>query len=130
MNRILVAASVAPVLALMACAGSYDDTPEAVSVPDGAASVHDDPSKDLDPLQSDGTWLVPSQIQPGTYMATQDPQGYSHYWETCINMAGCGNFETDNLIENGNVEGAQDYIIIPPEAGAVYIRGVNLTRVE
>lgn len=130
----VVLSAAAAIVGITAC-GSTVDHPDALpSPPPGASSSTDSwvqgqiDNASKDPLQTDGTWVVPTQIKPGTYMAVQDPDANAHYWEVCRSLD-CGNFNMDNVISNGNVEGAQDYIVVPPEAKAVALDGVNLVPV-
>ncbi|WP_280503846.1 hypothetical protein [Nocardia farcinica] len=83
------------------------------------------PTPVLDPLSSDGTWLVPTQIPHGTYLVTPD-QGRRGYWALCADLMcepGAG------MITNDLVAGP-GYVVIGPDAVAIELRRVTLTLAE
>jgi hypothetical protein len=82
----------------------------------GAASA-------VNPYNSDGTWLVPAEIAPGTYrVSLTDSSGYS---ETCADYT-C-EIGTSGFINNALYDGP-GVLVVPSNAVSVKLRGVSLTR--
>lgn len=82
-------------------------------------------TRQVDPLSSTGTWLVPSQIPHGTYQITLNQEGRRGYWALCSDLMcepGAG------MISNDLVNGP-GYVVIGPDAVAVELSRVTLTPV-
>ncbi|WP_067891333.1 hypothetical protein [Nocardia vaccinii] len=82
------------------------------------------------PLTTDGRWLIGTgadQIAAGTYRAT--PHGYNGtgYYEVCADLA-C-EIGTPGFIKNDFLTGP-DFIVIPPNAVAVKVQDLTLTRAD
>jgi hypothetical protein len=78
-----------------------------------------------DPYSSDGMWLVPSEIAPGTYRAAIKPNMFdSGYYAVCADYAcepGPGMISNDYMIGPG-------IVVIPPSAVSVELNNLSLTR--
>src|SRR5690606_14571469 len=68
----------------------------------------------VDPLSTNGTWLVPSEIGYGTYRTTPTSDIVS-YWALCADLA-CQ--PGPGMIQNEILDG-QGFIVIGPDAVAV-----------
>lgn len=79
----------------------------------------------VDPLSTNGTWLVPSEIGYGTYKATSTSDIFG-YWALCADLA-CQ--PGPGMIDNEIVD-ASGYIVIGPDAVAVELDDVVLTPME
>lgn len=75
-----------------------------------------------DPLSTNGTWLVPSEIAYGTYKVTSTSSMFG-YWALCADLA-CQ--PGPGMIQNEIVE-STGYIVIAPGAVAVELDDVVLT---
>lgn len=83
--------------------------------------------KKVDPYSTNGTWLVPSEIAPGTYRAiTNDSIG--GYYEVCATM-GCDAFGDGELITNDFFEGSS-IVVIPPNAVSIKLDDATLTPIQ
>lgn len=107
---------------------TYDGLPPSVpSVPDAA----NDSSQVIDPYASNGQWLVPSQVAPGTYLAVQRDPVMGRVL-ICADLvcapAPGGGIGTGTLINQFVVLG-RTYVTIPADAAMVQFNGVSLTRV-
>lgn len=71
-----------------------------------------------DPYSSDGTWLVPSEIAPGTYRAAVKPGSFAGmgYYKTCADYT-C-EIGTDGFIDNGLLQGP-GIVLVPSNAVSV-----------
>lgn len=100
-------------------ASSTDERPTSITTTVGAP----------DPFSTNGTWRVPEQIPPGTYLATpRDAGPVFPYYEICATL-GCDPFGTGEFIGNGMVEGPT-YVQIPEGAVSVQIMDLTLAPVE
>ncbi|WP_328439200.1 hypothetical protein [Nocardia puris] len=81
----------------------------------------------LDPLKSEGTWLVPGDIAPGTYRVT--PTGsFSGYVELCADLACEIDFDGSDytgMISNELYSGP-GFLVVPDHAVAVTLQRVEL----
>ena len=76
----------------------------------------------VDPLSTDGTWLVPEEIKPGTYRTSlTESLGYA---ELCAD-ATC-KIGTSGFIENYVFDGP-GVLVIPSNAVTVKLNGIALT---
>jgi hypothetical protein len=83
----------------------------------------------VDPYTTTGTWLVPSEIAPGTYRVNL--KGANGYYEVCADLACDIDFDGDDstgMIDNAFLEGP-GFVEIPAHAEAVTLRGVELVAV-
>ena len=87
----------------------------------GAAPASAAPS----PYSSDGTWLVPSEIAPGTYRTALASGESMGYYATCADFA-C-EIGTPGFITNDNLRGP-GIVVVPPNAVSIELRGLVLTR--
>jgi len=76
----------------------------------------------VDPLSTNGTWLVPSEIGYGTYKVTPTS-------DFLANWTLCGNLSCSDIIQIEIVDGP-GYIEIGPDAVAVELDDVVLTPME
>ena len=79
----------------------------------------------VDPLSTNGTWLVPQDIPYGTYRTTPTSDIVS-YWALCADLA-CQ--PGPGMIQNEILDG-QGFIVIGPDAVAVELDDVVLTPME
>ena len=89
------------------------------------------PAPKTDPYTTSGTWLVPSEIAPGTYKVT--PTDSTGYVATCADLACEIDFDGSDftgLIDNKLVTGKAAYLVIPAHAVAVELRDVTLTPTQ
>lgn len=85
-----------------------------------------------DPYSSDGTWLVPSEIRPGTYRAVQTSKDWPGYVAVCADAECDVDFDGDDttgLIRNDIVKGSS-VVVVPPGAFSVEIQRVTLTPIN
>jgi hypothetical protein len=75
------------------------------------------------PYTSDGRWLVPSEITPGTYRVT--PTSGMGYSEVCADYT-C-EIGTNGFISNENYRGP-GILVIPSNAVSVELHRVSLAR--
>ena len=132
-NRIAftLAAAAASVIALSACepieVDGYptpaDHTVPAVEWTAPTSKLPVTPAP-VDPYSSNGTWLVPSEIDYGTYKATSTSDLFG-YWALCADLA-CQ--PGPGMIQNEIVD-ASGYVVIGPDAVAVELDDIVLTRV-
>lgn len=110
--------------------GTVTANPATVEAVMPAPATEAPPSPSAGPLSSNGTWLVPSQIEPGTYRAEArvGPLGGVAYYEICATL-GCDPFGTGTIIGNGIVDGPA-YVVIPDDAVSVNLTDLTLTPVE
>ena len=102
--------------AFVAVAGGFILAGDAVLATAGAAA---------DPYSSDGTWLVPTEITPGTYrVASTGSLGYS---KVCADYT-C-EIGTDGFISNDLYQGP-GVLVIPSNAVSVQLSDVSLTRMS
>ena len=80
-----------------------------------------------DPYSSDGTWLVPTEIAPGTYRAIVRSDAYGGgYFKVCADYS-C-KIGTPGFIDNDSFEGSA-ILVVPPNAVSVELSDVELTRI-
>jgi hypothetical protein len=82
------------------------------------------------PGSGNGTWLVPSQIQPGTYQANENGS-ISGYVEVCADLQCDIDMDGDDhtgIIKNYNVDGPT-YVTVPSYAVSVKTQRCTLTKV-
>lgn len=88
--------------------------------------------KATDPYSTNGTWLVPSQIKPGNYLATPDGTRSGGYIEVCADI-GCDiDFDGSDytgMISNDYIEG-QGYVTIPESAFSITLDDLELSPVQ
>lgn len=77
----------------------------------------------VDPLISDGTWMVPSDIKPGTYRTAVKPGSKSSFWQLCSDLA-CK--YPDGYIDNDVSEGP-GVVVIPPNSVSIELDDIILT---
>ena len=85
-------------------------------------------SATANPYNSDGTWLVPTEIAPGTYRAVSNDGTGTGYYAVCGDYScepGAGN----SMISNDFFSGSS-IIVVPPNAVSVELDGVALTRLS
>ena len=86
-----------------------------------------------DPYSSDGTWLVPAEIQPGTYRAAIKPNwADSGYYKVCADYACDIDFDGSDatgMISNDYMTGP-GVVVIPPNAVSVELNDLILTRMS
>lgn len=125
-----IAAAAFAVIGLTACDpqaidGYATPTPETVDAGIGEwvapTSTIEIPAP-VDPLSTNGTWLVPSEIGYGTYKVTATSD-----W--LANWTLCGNKSCSDIIQIEIVDGP-GYIEIGPDAVAVELDDVVLTPME
>lgn len=129
MRSIKIAAGVAVAALMGGCAIPLTSSPVTHTPPTITAAVHSETpatAAPRSPGSGDGTWLVPSQILPGTYRAEQtgSSSGYVALCSAlrCDIMAG-------EMIQNFIVDGPE-YIVIPSYAASVKTQRVTLTRIS
>lgn len=88
------------------------------------------PEPEDNPLTTDGTWLVPSEVQPGDYRAVveEDAFGNLGYVEVCADAACEIDMDGSNatgLIDNYAVQGSS-IVHIPQGAFSVKITSADL----
>ena len=77
-----------------------------------------------DPMSTNGTWMVPSEIPPGNYRTQMQPGETGGYSEVCADVA-C-EIGTPGFISNDLYDGP-GMLSIPENAVAVKIRDIVLT---
>lgn len=85
----------------------------------------------VDPLVTDGTYLVGSEIQPGTYrvVPAENLFGEMGYWARCADLAcevDMDGLDSTGLITNEIVQGP-GFLVVEQTDVAVELRGLVLT---
>lgn len=75
-----------------------------------------------DPYSSDGTWLVPTEITPGTYRVAAHGMGYSKLCADYTCEIGTNGFISNELYRGPGV------LVIPSNAVSVELSNISLTR--
>lgn len=136
---LVIAAVFAVVLLIAAVGGGNDDATTAA--PEPAASVeapveeYTPPTATMDPLTNNGTYLVGSEIEPGTYRVEPATGTFSSgigYWARCADVScslqGTGGV-TGGILDNATVDGPS-FLVIEPTDTAVQLQDVVLTPAE
>ena len=95
----------------IAARGSLAPAPTQTQVPD-------------DPMSTNGTWMMPSEIPPGNYRTKMQPGETGGYSEVCADIA-C-EIGTPGFISNDLYDGP-GMLSIPESAVAVKIKNIILT---
>lgn len=118
--------------ATVPAAAAAEDQAPAAPAPDQEPE-HTAPVDTLDPLTTNGTWLVGSEIQPGTYRVTPAEGMFAMpYWARCADftcsMSGSGGV-AGAILENSTVTGPS-FITIAESDVAVELQDVILTPTQ
>ncbi|WP_137873768.1 DUF2510 domain-containing protein [Rhodococcus sp. Q] len=116
-----------------------DDNPRTTRTADKAGSssqpAQNQPIADVvDPLTTDGTYLVGAEIEPGTYRAQRAQNAPTGYWTRCSTID-CGIITNEDgdkrstVIDRGIIA-SQGFIVIEPTDTAVELEGLVLTPTE
>jgi hypothetical protein len=123
------AAGVAAGIASSGDSGTVTADPASVEAVVPTELVEAEPASTVGPHTDNGTFLVPTEVAPGTYRAEQRPGlGGVSYYEICATL-GCDAFGTGTLIANGIVDGTA-YVVIPDDAVSVALTDLTLTITE
>lgn len=121
---IKLAVAAAAVIAVPSCAGPLTTLASTDRESPGSITSYTEETRDvLDPLTTDGTWLVPGDIAPGNYRV-QVVSNFGGYSEVCGDLAceiGTRGFLGNELYNGPGV------LVIPPDAVAVKIARITLT---
>lgn len=103
-------------------------TPRAVSSSPLAPPVTTTTTTKPDPYSTNGTWLVPAEIKPGTYRATYRPSPVrtKGYIQICADAA-C-KIGTPGFIDNYNFDN-NEIVFVPDNAFSVKIESATLAPI-
>jgi hypothetical protein len=93
-----------------------------VDAPAQVFTTTEAPAPKLDPLSTDGMWLIGKDIPAGTYQVTPK-SSIAGYWALCSDLS-CDIGE--GMIKNDLVDGPS-YVVIPADAKAIKLQRVTLT---
>ena len=123
LRRILLALFTLAVVT--ACSPTYDARTGTVDTPAATVTAPDQ----LDPLVSDGTWMVPQDIPFGTYRTQSTDQGWAGYYYTCADLA-C-EIDFDGLTNTGRLDAqivnGPGFLVLEEPVRFVHIERLILT---